>query len=104
MKILSRIRNACLNEGIPINNTRDVLMMIRQLEIGFGCPNQCSSCFSAAPQKIIQMKYRCFKKIMCEMGRELKRKQAKREGRNVREVQIKKQKANEIKPKTLFVI
>ena len=38
------------------------------------------------------------------MGRELKRKQAKREGRNVREVQIKKQKANEIKPKTLFVI
>ena len=38
------------------------------------------------------------------MGRELKRKQAKREGRNVREVQIKKQKANELKPKTLFVI
>ncbi len=73
MKILSRIRNACLKEGIPINNTRDVLMMIRQLEIGFGCPNQCSSCFSAAPQKIIQMKYRCFKKIMCEMGRELKK-------------------------------
>lgn len=38
------------------------------------------------------------------MGRELKRKQAKIEGRNVREVQVKKQKANELKPKTLFVI
>lgn len=38
------------------------------------------------------------------MGRELKRKQAKRDGRNVREVQIKKQKANELKLKTLFVI
>jgi len=35
------------------------------------------------------------------MGRELKRKQAKREGRNVKEVQIKKKEANELKPKSL---
>lgn len=38
------------------------------------------------------------------MGRELKRKQAKREGRNVKEVQIKKKEANELKPKSLFTI
>ena len=38
------------------------------------------------------------------MGRELKRKQAKREGRNVKEVQIKKKEANELKPKSLLTI
>lgn len=38
------------------------------------------------------------------MGRELKRKQAKREGKNVKSVQIEKQRANELKPKTLFII
>lgn len=38
------------------------------------------------------------------MGRELKRKQAKREGKNVKEIQIKKQEVNTMKPKTLFII
>lgn len=38
------------------------------------------------------------------MGRELKRKQAKIEGRNVREVQKVKQERSELKPKTLLVI
>lgn len=38
------------------------------------------------------------------MGRELKRKQAKREGRNVKEVQIKNKEANELKPKSLLTI
>ena len=38
------------------------------------------------------------------MGRELKRKQAKREGRNVKEVQIKKKEANELKPYSLLTI
>ena len=37
------------------------------------------------------------------MGRELKRKQAKREGKNVKEVQIKNQK-QELKPKTFVTI
>ena len=38
------------------------------------------------------------------MGRELKRKQAKREGRNVKEVPIKKKEANELKPNSLVTI
>lgn len=38
------------------------------------------------------------------MGRELKRKQAKREGKNVKEMQVKKQEVNEMKPKTLIII
>lgn len=38
------------------------------------------------------------------MGREMKRKQAKKEGRNVKEVQIKKREANELKPKSLLII
>ena len=38
------------------------------------------------------------------MGRELKRKQAKREGKNVKELQVKKQDFNTIKPKTLVII
>ena len=38
------------------------------------------------------------------MGRELKRKQAKREGKNVKELQVKKQDFNTMKPKTLVII
>ena len=38
------------------------------------------------------------------MGRELKRKQAKREGKNVKEVQVKKQDSNTIEPKSLLII
>ena len=38
------------------------------------------------------------------MGRELKRKQAKREGKNVKEFQVKKQDFNTMKPKTLVII
>ena len=38
------------------------------------------------------------------MGRELKRKQAKKEGRNIKEIQTKNKDLNTIKPKTLFVI
>ena len=38
------------------------------------------------------------------MGRELKRKQAKREGRNGKQVQIKKKEANELKPKSLYTL
>lgn len=38
------------------------------------------------------------------MGREQKRKQAKKEGRNVKEIQKKKQEASELKPKTFLVI
>lgn len=71
MKVLEIIQNSCLNAGIPVNNTLDTLKIIRQLEIGFGCPNQCSSCFSSAPIKIIQMELSSFKKIMRDIGREL---------------------------------
>lgn len=38
------------------------------------------------------------------MGRELKRKQAKREGKNVKDLQVKKQDFNTMKPKTLIII
>lgn len=38
------------------------------------------------------------------MGREQKRKQAKREGRNVKEVQQKKQEASTLKPKSFLII
>ncbi|MGN1311888.1 MAG: hypothetical protein ACI4U4_02605 [Bacilli bacterium] len=38
------------------------------------------------------------------MGRELKRKQAKKEGRNIKEVQTKNKDLNTMKPKTLFII
>ena len=38
------------------------------------------------------------------MGRELKRKQAKREGKNVKEVQVKKQESSTIEPKSLLII
>lgn len=38
------------------------------------------------------------------MGRELKRKQAKKEGRNVKEIQAKKQEVNQLKPKSLLII
>ena len=73
MKILERIKNACLKEGIPVKDVRDTLMLIRHLEIGFGCPNQCASCFSSAPKKIIQMKHSSFNKIMSNIGYELRR-------------------------------
>ena len=38
------------------------------------------------------------------MGRELKRKQAKKEGRNIKEIQTKNKDLNTMKPKTLFII
>ena len=38
------------------------------------------------------------------MGRELKRKQAKREGKNVKEVQLKKKEINTVRPKTFIII
>lgn len=38
------------------------------------------------------------------MGRALKRKQAKREGKNVKDLQVKKQDFNTMKPKTLIII
>lgn len=72
MKILETIKTACLREGIPVQDEIDVLKLIRQLEIGYGCPNQCSSCFSSAPKRIIQMKYSSFKKIMKNIEFELR--------------------------------